>query len=146
MKKGVITKLILVLLLASCASTKTSEPIVKDYQIGEKWTWKWERKVEGEVRAEGQDIQEVVKYKGTLGLWNGSDTLEIPIAPNKARAVRPSEIGLYRLVKSGNMSLNGRIMKVLQERPVRMLKLFPLKNCMWKLENSWPIKLNTREL
>lgn len=89
MKKGVITKLILVLLLASCTSTKTNEPIVKDYRIGEKWTWKWERKVEGEVRAEGEDIQEVVKYKGTLGLWNGSDTLEIPITPNKSQSSTP---------------------------------------------------------
>lgn len=81
--------LALVLILASCGSTKTNEPIVKDYQMGEKWTWKWERKVEGEVRAEGEDIQQVVKYNGTLGLWNGADTLEIPIAANKNQSSTP---------------------------------------------------------
>ncbi|MBA4747068.1 MAG: hypothetical protein H2058_17665 [Muricauda sp.] len=89
MRKRVMISLTLALMLASCASTKTNEPIVKDYQIGEKWTWKWERKVEGEVRAEGEDIQEVVKYNGTLGLWNGADTLEIPIAPNKNQSSTP---------------------------------------------------------
>ena len=89
MRKRVLISMPLVLIFFSCASTKTSEPIVKDYQMGEKWTWKWERKVEGEVRAEGEDIQEVVKYNGTLGLWNGVDTLEIPIATNKNQSSTP---------------------------------------------------------
>ncbi|MHA7831740.1 MAG: hypothetical protein ACX93O_11625 [Flagellimonas sp.] len=89
MRKSVMISLTLVVMLASCASTKTNEPIVKDYQMGEKWTWKWERKVEGERRAEGEDIQEVVKYNGTLGLWNGADTLEIPIAANKNQSSTP---------------------------------------------------------
>lgn len=89
MRKRVMVSLTMVLMLASCASTKTNEPIVKDYQIGEKWTWKWERKVDGEVRAEGEDIQEVVKYNGTLGLWNGVDTLEIPITANKNQSSTP---------------------------------------------------------
>lgn len=43
--------------------------------MGEKWLWKWERSVDGEVRAAGADIQEVVAYQGELGLWNGVDTV-----------------------------------------------------------------------
>ncbi len=43
--------------------------------MGEKWLWKWERSVDGAVRAEGEDIQEVVAYNGELGLWNGADTV-----------------------------------------------------------------------
>jgi hypothetical protein len=89
MRKGVIAKLVLVLIFTSCASKKTNEPIVKDYQMGEKWTWKWERKVDGEVRAEGEDVQEVVKYKSTLGLWNGADTLQIPTEINKNQSSTP---------------------------------------------------------
>lgn len=89
MRIGVIINITLILIFTSCASTKTSEPIVKDYQIGEKWTWKWERKVKGEVRAEGEDLQEVVKYNGTLGLWNGVDTIQIPIAANKNQGSAP---------------------------------------------------------
>lgn len=89
MRIGVIINITLILIFTSCASTKTSEPIVKDYQIGEKWTWKWERKVKGEVRAEGEDLQEVVKYNGTLGLWNGVDTIQIPIEANKNQGSAP---------------------------------------------------------
>ncbi|MCR9229371.1 MAG: hypothetical protein NXH90_18285 [Flavobacteriaceae bacterium] len=89
MKKQQIFRLALILIFTNCVAVKTSEPIAKDYQIGEKWTWKWERKVKGKVRAEGEDIQEVVSYNGTLGLWNGVDTLQIPTGANKNQNSAP---------------------------------------------------------
>ena len=77
MKTKVLFYMALLLIFGNCATTKTNPPILKDYTLGEKWIWKWERVVEGEVRAQGEDIQEVVNYNGTLGLWNGIDTLQI---------------------------------------------------------------------
>jgi len=65
------------LLISSCSTSKTDKPTLNDYKIGEKWIWKWSRSVEGEVRAEGEDIQEVVDYNGDLGLWNGIDTVKV---------------------------------------------------------------------
>ena len=77
MKTKVLFHMALLLIFGNCATTKTHPPILKDYTLGEKWIWKWERVVEGEVRAQGEDMQEVVNYRGTLGLWNGVDTVQI---------------------------------------------------------------------
>ena len=84
-----IIPLTLLLIFTSCASISTNQPIVKDYKLGEKWVWKWERKVEGEIRAEGEDIQEVVDYNGTLGLWNGMDTVQIPAIVDQKQGDTP---------------------------------------------------------
>jgi hypothetical protein len=54
----------------------SEKPTLNDYEIGEKWAWKWQRSVEGEIRAEGKDYQEVVKYKNTLGISYREDTLQ----------------------------------------------------------------------
>ena len=89
MTKHVILYFALLLIFSNCASTKTNEPTLKDYTIGEKWTWKWERSVEGEVRAQGEDIQEVVDYNGTLGLWNGVDTVQISKTTNQKQSSTP---------------------------------------------------------
>jgi len=83
MRKRALISLTLVMILTSCASKKTYEPVVKDYQMGEKWTWKWERTVEGEIRGQGQDTQKVVSDNGILGLWNGIDTIQIPTIADK---------------------------------------------------------------
>ncbi len=67
-----------ILIFNSCStSSTTNKPTLNDYKIGEKWVWNWKRTVDGEVRAEGEDIQEVVDYNGVLGLWNGVDTVQI---------------------------------------------------------------------
>lgn len=65
------------LVLTGCGTTKTNQPSLNDYTIGEKWVWKWERTVDGAVRAAGEDIQEVVDYNGVLGFWNGIDTVQV---------------------------------------------------------------------
>lgn len=78
MTKKVIFQLTAVLLfLSACSTSTTDKPTLNDYKIGEKWIWKWSRSIDGEVRAEGEDIQEVVAYDGELGFWNGVDTVRI---------------------------------------------------------------------
>lgn len=82
-KKNYIATLlsaVVISLLFSCATPSTivtEKPTLNDYEIGEQWTWDWRRSVNGEVRAQGKDYQEVVKYKNTLGFNNGKDTLTI---------------------------------------------------------------------
>ena len=77
MTKKIFVYVTIWIALSSCASLRTQQPTVNDYRIGEKWTWKWSRTVDGEVKAEGEDIQEVVGYNGVLGIWNGVDTVPI---------------------------------------------------------------------
>lgn len=108
MTKKVMLQFVAVLLLCySCSNEATEHPEKEDYKLGEKWVWKWSRAVDGEVRASGQDIQEVVQYKGDLGIWNGMDT--IPIAT-------------FLDVKPG-------------ETPFRDWPLFVGKK--WKYESEW---------
>lgn len=77
MTKKIILNLTMALVLTGCGTTKTNQPSLNDYTVGEKWVWKWERTVDEEVRAEGEDIQEVVDYNGVLGFWNGIDTVQV---------------------------------------------------------------------
>ena len=76
-KKVIFQITALLLLLVSCSPSTTNKPSLNDYESGEKWVWNWKRTVEGEVRAQGEDLQEVVDYNGVLGLWNGVDTVRI---------------------------------------------------------------------
>lgn len=72
-----ILQILVLVVFTGCSPSKTQKPTVSEYSIGEKWVWYWSRSVEGEVRAEGKDIQEVVDYNGDLGFWNGVDTTHI---------------------------------------------------------------------
>lgn len=55
--------------------TVTEKPSLSDYKLGEKWTW-LEKSVAGEkIRWEGEERLEVVDFNGTLGFWNGTDTV-----------------------------------------------------------------------
>jgi hypothetical protein len=79
-------------LLFSCAnpsSTITEKPTLSDYTIGEKWTWDWKRSVEGEVRAQGEDYQEVVNFDDSLGFYNGNDTLKTATFMNPETSETP---------------------------------------------------------
>lgn len=69
--------------------TATEEPTVNDFKIGEKWTWKWQRSVDGEIRAEGKDFQEVVNFNGVLGFYDGHDTIEIASTLGKETSKTP---------------------------------------------------------
>lgn len=75
--RKVLFLLTAILIVTGCTTSTTIKPTLKDYKVGEKWVWKWSRSVNGEVRAQGKDIQEVVDYHGKLGFWNGVDTVQI---------------------------------------------------------------------
>ncbi len=64
----------------------TQQPTLADYQIGEKWVWKYKGvTTTGEIRSNGLDSKEVVKLNGVLGLTIGSDTVPI------SEIVKPEE-------------------------------------------------------
>lgn len=90
MTKRIIFQLTaMLLLLSNCSTLTTDKPTLNDYKIGEKWVWKWSRSVDGEVRAEGEDIQEVVDYDGELGFWNGVDTVQISTNLDQKQSSKP---------------------------------------------------------
>lgn len=74
----------LVLLVASILSASndntnsdlTQQPTLADYSVGEKWVWKYKGvTTEGEVRSDGKDTREIVRYNGELGMAIGNDTI-----------------------------------------------------------------------
>lgn len=90
MIKNVIFQLLAVLLfLSSCSTLTTNKPALNDYNMGEKWVWHWKRSIEGAIRAEGEDFQEVVAYQGELGFWNGVDTVLISTVLNQKQSSTP---------------------------------------------------------
>ena len=98
MTKNKMIYLIVMLIISACTNVPNSsatekvaeKPIVKDYKIGETLTWDWRRSVEGEVRAQGEDYREVVKFKNTLGFYYGNnDTVKIATVINKKASKTP---------------------------------------------------------
>ncbi len=61
------------------SSSKLAEqPTSADYHMGEKWVWKYKGvTTKGEVRSDGTDTREVVKFEGALGMTIGKDTIPI---------------------------------------------------------------------
>jgi hypothetical protein len=100
MKKNAILYLVAILVLNSCTNTPktttsttpkviTDKPTLNDYNIGEKCTW-LEKSVAGEkIRWEGKELQEVVEFKGTLGFWNGVDTVLVSSTLNQKQSSTP---------------------------------------------------------
>ncbi|TJY38015.1 hypothetical protein [Pontimicrobium aquaticum] len=81
-------------LLFSCGENtllETNKPTLNDFTVGEKWTWKWQRSVEGEVLGEGVDVKEVVNYKGDLGFHyvHLKDTVKITEIVNRKQSKNP---------------------------------------------------------
>jgi len=94
MKKLILFKSIIILLFFwSCKHSPTKQsknpPTLSDYKIGETLTFKWVSTVDGEIRGEGEDIRQVVNYRGELGLWNGFDTLKIADILNQKQSETP---------------------------------------------------------
>lgn len=68
--------------LAACGSSNgadlTQQPTLADYQVGEKWVWKYKGvTTEGEVRSDGVDTREIVMADGGLGMTIGKDTIPV---------------------------------------------------------------------
>ena len=82
MKTQIVLFFALVMLSSCNSSTKsgiTSQPTLADYQVGEKWVWKYKGvTTEGEVRSDGKDTREIVSIDEGLGMTIGNDT--IPVA------------------------------------------------------------------
>ncbi len=81
MKNQILILLAVVLLSACNDSTKsstTNQPTLTDYQVGEKWVWKYKGvTTEGEVRSDGKDTREIVSIDGILGMTIGKDTIPV---------------------------------------------------------------------
>jgi hypothetical protein len=74
--------LLALVILAACKDTTTSgitqQPTLDDYQVGEKWVWKYKGvTTEGEVRSDGTDTREIVSVDGALGMTMGKDTIPV---------------------------------------------------------------------
>jgi len=71
-----------IVMLSACNSSEksgiTQQPTLTDYQVGEKWVWKYKGvTTEGEVRSDGTDTREIVSTNGVLGMTIGNDTIPI---------------------------------------------------------------------
>ena len=82
MKNQILVLLALVILTAcneTTNSSTTQQPTLTDYQVGEKWVWKYKGvTTEGEVRSDGTDTREIVRNNdGALGMTIGKDTIPV---------------------------------------------------------------------
>ncbi|TBV26628.1 hypothetical protein DMZ43_06075 [Meridianimaribacter sp. CL38] len=94
---------IIVLLLTSCKNnpetTVTNQPILSDYNLGEKWVWKYKGVTdEGEVRSDGTDTRAIVNFNGELGMTIDKDTVLVSdfVKPEDSETPRykwPLEVG-----------------------------------------------------
>lgn len=70
------------LLFSACKgqinSVTTSQPTLSDYNVGEKWVWKYKGlTTKGEVRSEGTDAREIIEVNGALQITIGKDTISV---------------------------------------------------------------------
>jgi len=85
MKKYTTLFVIAIIALTACTKDqkpKAAEPVtpapsLQDYHIGEKWVWLEKSTAEGKIRWEGKEHQEIVAFNGTVGFWNGNDTIAV---------------------------------------------------------------------
>ena len=80
--KNQILLLLAVVFFSACNDTTkssiTNQPTLTDYQVGEKWVWKYKGvTTEGEVRSDGKDTREIVNSDGILGMTIGKDTIPV---------------------------------------------------------------------
>lgn len=118
MKRQIVLCFVFVVLSACNNPTKsdiTQQPTLADYQVGEKWVWKYKGvTTEGEVRSEGEDTRKIVSVDGALGMVIGRDT--IPVAD----IVKPDESETPKY-----------------DWPLKVGK-------KWKFENSWTSQDGTK--
>jgi hypothetical protein len=80
-------------------SDQTQQPTLADYQVGEKWVWKYKGvTTEGEVRSEGEDTREIVNADGVLGMTIDNDTIPVTdiVKPDESETPKydwPLEVG-----------------------------------------------------
>lgn len=123
-----------IVMLSACSSPGTSgitqQPTLADYQVGEKWVWKFKGvTTEGEVRSEGEDTREIVSVDGVLGMIIGNDTIPVTdiVKPDESETPKydwPLEVGKkWKYENSwtsqdgttGNQSQNAEILSYQEE-------------------------------
>jgi len=90
-------------ILSACTNsekaTKTYQPVLEDYQVGEKWVWKYKGVTkDGEVRSDGTDTRQVVNTAYGLGLTIENDTVPVKdiVKPDESENPKydwPLEVG-----------------------------------------------------
>lgn len=80
--KNKVVAFFALLIIGACNGSKESDitlqPTLDDYQVGEKWVWKFKGvTTEGEVRSDGVDAREIVIIDGVLGMTIGNDTIPL---------------------------------------------------------------------
>ena len=90
-------------LLAICSyctpADITNQPNLADYQVGEKWVWKYKGvTTEGEVRSDGIDTREIISVDGVLGMTVENDTIPVSdiVKPEESETPKyawPLEVG-----------------------------------------------------
>ena len=102
MKNQILILLVAVILIAcndTNKSSTTNQPTISDYQVGEKWVWKYKGvTTEGEVRSDGKDTREVVSVDGVLSMTIGKDTIRVTdiVKPEQSETLKydwPLEVG-----------------------------------------------------
>lgn len=101
--KNQLIALLVLLLLSSCnhqsKSEPTKQPVLSDYQVGEKWVWKYKGvSTEGEVRSDGTDTREIINSNGVLGMTIENDTIPLTeiVKPDESQTPKydwPLEVG-----------------------------------------------------
>lgn len=84
----------LFVLLAACdtpeSSDVTQQPTLADYQVGEKWVWKYKGvTTAGEVRSEGADTREIILTNGILSMATAKDTISVTDIVRKDESKTP---------------------------------------------------------
>ena len=102
MKSQIVIFFALVM-LGACDSPRksgiTQQPTLADYQVGEKWVWKYKGvTTEGEVRSDGKDTREIVNINGILSITIGNDTIPVTeiVKPDESETPKykwPLEVG-----------------------------------------------------
>ncbi|WP_339903481.1 hypothetical protein [uncultured Cyclobacterium sp.] len=124
-----------IVMLCACYSPRksgiTQQPILADYQVGEKWVWKYKGVSSGgEIRSEGEDTREIVSIEGVLGMTIGNDTIPVLdiVKPEESETPRyhwPLEVGKQWKYESnwtsqdgttGKQSLEAEILSYREER------------------------------
>ncbi|MEP0365440.1 MAG: hypothetical protein ABJN36_08165 [Cyclobacteriaceae bacterium] len=95
--------LLSIIIFCSCDTPKkadlTPQPTLEDYQVGEKWVWKYKGvTTEGEVRSDGTDTRMIVRMDEGLGMTIGNDTIPLAdiVKPDESETPKydwPLEVG-----------------------------------------------------
>ncbi|MEO9476240.1 MAG: hypothetical protein ABJG41_11920 [Cyclobacteriaceae bacterium] len=80
--KNQFIALLSVIILTACNGPSdsgiTQQPTLADYQVGEKWVWKYKGvTTAGEVRSDGTDTRMIVHMNEGLGMTIGNDTIPL---------------------------------------------------------------------